>query len=128
MDGFAADHAGDFFAIAIEDLDALAEHDLIPPAADGDELDETVRSDVLDEETDFVHVAGDDDARAFVGVGAGDRAGFIGGEWADFSKLVDENRADFIFEAGDRVGVGKFLEKGKGFGAHNCMVVGNSEF
>lgn len=128
MDGFAADDAGDFFAIAIHDLDPLAEQDLIPPAADGDELNETIRSDVLDEEPDLIHVAGDDDARAFVGVGAGDRAGFIGGEWADFTELIDEDCPDFVLEAGYRVGVGQFLEESKGFSAHRRIVRGNFKF
>lgn len=99
MNRLTADDAGDFFAVTIQDLDALAEYDLIPPSSDRDELDEAVWSDVLNHEADLIHVAGDEDARTFIGVHADDRAGFIRGERADFLEFIDENGTDFVFEA-----------------------------
>lgn len=116
MDGLAAYDPDDFLSIAIEDLYALAEDDLVPPAADGDELEEAVLGNVLDQETDFIHVAGDEDAGTVVGVGADDRAGFVCGEGADFPEFVGENGADLVFKAGNGMGFGQFLEKGYGFG------------
>ena len=99
MNGFTADDADDFFAIAVEDLDALAEHDLVPPATNGDELEVAVRSDVLNHEADLVHVACDHDAWTIVGMRADDGAGFVGVERADFLEFVGENGADFVFES-----------------------------
>lgn len=88
MGRFAADDSGDLAAVSGEDFDTLAEHYLSPPAADGDELDEAVEGDVLDHEADFVHVAGDEDAGAFIAQGADDGAAAICGEGSDFPEFI----------------------------------------
>lgn len=120
MDGLAADEAVDFLAVASEYLDALAEDDLIPPATDGDELDEAIDGDVLHHESDFVHVAGDHDAWPLVAMRADDGTGLVSCHGTDIGKLVGEDGADLVLMAGYGMGFGEFLEKGNCFGSHGC--------
>jgi hypothetical protein len=44
-------------------------------------------------------VPGYEDTWAFVGMSADHGAGFVSGEGPYFLEFVDENRADFVFEA-----------------------------
>jgi hypothetical protein len=63
-------------------------------------------------------VAGDDDAWAIAVEFAEDGAVAIGGEVAAVLEFIDEDGADFVFVAGDGVGIGEFLKERDGFLAH----------
>jgi hypothetical protein len=103
------DDTEDFLAAAGEDFDALGEQVVFPPAADGHKLEESIRCDVLDEEADFIHVAGEQHARSRARGLTEHRAVLVGGELATVFKFIHEDRPDFIFMTGDRVGIGQFL-------------------
>ena len=54
-------------AVAGQYCDPLRQGHLVPPASQGDELDESFLGDQLDHEADFVHVTGQHYARVFAG-------------------------------------------------------------
>ncbi len=110
MNGFAAYDSCDFFTFASENGDPLTKQDLVPPAADGDEFDEAIVSDVLHHEADFVHVAGNEDSWAFIRIDANYRAGAVSGERAEFGEFIGENGPDFVFVAGNGVCFAEFFE------------------
>ena len=73
------DDAEDFLAAAGEDFDALGEQVVLPPSAEGHELEKSVGRDVLHQEPNLVHVTGDEHPRP-VAIGfTEDRAIAVGG-------------------------------------------------
>jgi len=121
MGRFAADDAGDV-ALGGHDGDALAKHDLLPPAAQGGEFEVAFLGDVLDHEADFVHVAGEHDAGRFGGAlfFEDDAAEAVVGYFAFAGEAPLKKGLDAVFVAGRAGDFADFFEPFERF-VHVCV-------
>jgi hypothetical protein len=74
------------------DQHALAEQHLVPPAAEGQELDEAVVGNVGGDEADLVHVAGEHDLRPVARLVADEAAELVLGQFAQRGHVLAETR------------------------------------
>ena len=92
--------------------ETLGREDAIGPTTDGDQTQETVRRNLLHQETNLIHVSRQDNARPlrFFGGCGEDATEAIGAQRAA-AHFTDEDGANGVFVTGDAVGLGILFEE-----------------
>ena len=90
------------------DNHAMSKHDLVKPATQRDELDETLFGDLLDHEADFIHVPGKHNAWRIrcAWFLAKQAANFILGDFTQSVKILADNGPNWGFVSRYPIGLG----------------------
>jgi hypothetical protein len=91
------------------DDDLLAQEHLVPPTAQGNELEESFLGDVMDHEANLVHVAGEHHPRPALSLTADQAADAVLLDGAQGLQVTPHESADLGLVPWDAMRFGKFL-------------------